>query len=182
MNGPVSGAILCLSRRGGVCAASHWSSKWAGNGAGGQGCQGGGGWHWVDQLGTMDQTPTRETGLTFKHGAGTRMSKGDYRRQHLSPHLLYPPAGSLGLNSLLSVESWSIKLCCFDFYPIDFTAESQPFPFLSCTLCNPRAICLFAGFNGLAIQRAIIPFHLFPVGESESAVPWQVVEACHHKV
>lgn len=64
MNGSVSGAILCLSRRSGVCAASHWSSKWAGNGAGGHGCEGGGGWHWADQLGIMDQTPTRETGLT----------------------------------------------------------------------------------------------------------------------
>lgn len=38
MNGLVSGAILCPSRRSGVCAASHWSSKWAGNGAGGPGC------------------------------------------------------------------------------------------------------------------------------------------------
>lgn len=27
MNGLVSGAILCPSRRSGVCAASHWSSK-----------------------------------------------------------------------------------------------------------------------------------------------------------
>lgn len=26
----------------------------------GGGCSGGGGWHWADQLGTMDQTPTRE--------------------------------------------------------------------------------------------------------------------------
>ncbi len=38
MNGLVSGAILCPSRRSGVCAASHWSSKWAGNGAGEPGC------------------------------------------------------------------------------------------------------------------------------------------------
>lgn len=60
MNGLVSVAILCPSRRSGVCAASHWSSKWAGNGAGGPGCWGGGGRHWADQLGTMDQTPTRE--------------------------------------------------------------------------------------------------------------------------
>lgn len=38
MNGLVSGAILCPSRRSGVCAASHWSSKWADNGAGGPAC------------------------------------------------------------------------------------------------------------------------------------------------
>lgn len=78
MNELVSGAILCPSSRNGVCATSHWSSKWAGNGAGGPACQGGNAWHWADQLGTMDQTATRETRLTSNTVKTHRYQKRSY--------------------------------------------------------------------------------------------------------
>ena len=118
MNGLVSGAILCPSRRGGVCATSYWSSKWAANGAGGPRLLG---WQRL-ALGRPagpygSNTNERNKANNVKHGVHPWLSTGDIQSIYLTPFSV--SSCRVPQATYPVVRSLFISLWLLDFHHLD---------------------------------------------------------------